>query len=174
MLLISKIMLMNHNDMLDSLLKRNISLKSRLMHEQLKYGNYSYGCLKKHSQLFLNEYRNENSLYKSASRIGMNYSDVLTWYFQGQLGNPVFKGFYQSIKRINKNQVSEDIEIEENIEIEEDEIPEDNSIGGEYVISQYGDGWSYKTFIDGEKIFLISDDLKKLKDKVRFKHLPLD
>jgi hypothetical protein len=98
----------------------------------------------------------------------MNYSDVLTWYFQGQLGNPVFKGFYQSIKRINKNQVSEDIEIEE------DEIPEDNSNEGEYVISQYGDGWSYKTFIDGEKIFLISDDLKKLKDKVRFKHLPLD
>ena len=168
MLLVSKIMLMNHNDVLDSLLKRSTSLKSRLMHEQLKYGNYSYGCLRKHSQLLLNEYRNENILYKSASRIGMDYSDVLTWYFQGQLGNPVFKGFYQSINRINKNQVSEDIEIEE------DEIPEDNSIEGEYVISQYGDGWSYKTFIDGEKIFLISDDLKKLKDKVRFKHLPLD
>lgn len=168
MLLISKIMLMNHNNVLDSLLKRNSSLKSRLMHEQLKHGNYSYGCLRKHSQLLLNEYRSEKSLFKSASRIGMNYNDVLTWYFQGQLGNPIFEGFYQSIKRINENHVLEDIGTEE------EEVPEDNAVDEEYVISQYGDGWSYKTFVDGEKIFLISDDLKKLKDKVRFKHLPLD
>ena len=166
--LISKIMLMNHNNVLDSLLKRNSSLKSRLMHEQLKHGNYSFERLKKHSQLLLNEYRNENSLYKSASSIGMDYKDVLTWYFQGQLGNPVFEEFYQSIKRINKNRVLDDVEIEE------EEIPEDIAADGEYEISEYGDGWSYKTFVDGEKIFLISDDLKKLKDKVRFKHLPLD
>ena len=42
----------------------------------------------------------------------MDYKDVLTWYFQGQLGNPVFVGFYQSIKRINKNRVLDDVEID--------------------------------------------------------------
>ena len=44
----------------------------------------------------------------------------------------------------------------------------------DYIISQYGDGWSYKTFIDGEKIFLISNDLDNLKKKVKAKRLPLD
>ena len=45
---------------------------------------------------------------------------------------------------------------------------------GEYIISEYGDGWSYKTYIDGEKIFIISNELETLKMKVRNKRLPLD
>ena len=44
----------------------------------------------------------------------------------------------------------------------------------DYIIAQYGDGWSYKTHVDGEKVFIISNELKTLKEKVKAKHLPLD
>ena len=91
------------------------------------------------------------------------------WFIQGQLGNPIFKDFYMTIANINniKNRYNDSNEPVE-------EIPVENPIDGQYEISQYGDGWSYKTFVDGEKIFIISDDLKKLKDKVKSKRLPLD
>lgn len=160
---------MNVNEILNNLEKRNNFLKSRLLHEQLKYGNYSFKYFNKHSQLILNEYLHHKSLFKSSLNTGINYNDVCNWFIQGQLGNPMFKDFYKAISNINNIQ-NHDEDLNETIE----EIPVENPIEGEYEISQYGDGWSYKTFIDGEKIFIISNDLKKLKDKVKSKHLPLD
>lgn len=160
---------MNVNEILNNLEKRNDLLKSKLIHEQLKYGNYSFKYFNKHSQLILNDYVYTKSLFKSSLNTGIDYSDVFNWFIQGQLGNPIFKDFSKAITNINNIQ-NHDEDLTESIE----EIPAENPIEGEYEISQYGDGWSYKTFIDGEKIFIISGDLKKLKDKVKSKRLPLD
>lgn len=160
---------MNGNEILNNLEKRNNFLKSKLLHEQLKYGNYNFKYFNKHSQLILNDYVHTKSLFKSSLNLGINYHDVCNWFVQGQLGNPTFKEFYRVISNINNiNNLNDD----SNEPVEE--IPVENPIEGEYEISPYGDGWSYKTFKNGEKIFLISSDLDKLKDKVRSKHLPLD
>ncbi len=160
---------MNGNEILNNLEKRNNFLKSKLLHEQLKYGNYNFKYFNKHSQQILNEYLQTKSLFKSSLNTGINYTDVCKWFIQGQLGNPIFKDFYMAVTNIN-NIKNRDNDSNEPVE----EIPVENPIDGEYEISQYGDGWSYKTFVDGEKIFIISDDLKKLKDKVKSKRLPLD
>ena len=39
---------------------------------------------------------------------------------------------------------------------------------------RYGDGWSYKSYVNGEKIFLIVNELDDLKNKVKSKNLSID
>ena len=170
MLLISKIMLMNDSDVLNSLQKRNDSLKSKLFREQLKYGNYSFGYFEKYAKLLLNDYKQTGSLLKSSLNVGLGQLDALNWYVQGQMGNELFRQFSLEIDGINNIAVPKEKIVEEATR----EIFSETSSDGDYTISQYGDGWSYKTFNNGEKIFLISSDLDKLKDKVKSRHLPLD
>ncbi|MBQ2353037.1 MAG: hypothetical protein II396_01780 [Methanobrevibacter sp.] len=94
--------------------------------------------------------------------VGLDYNVVLNWYVQGLLGNSPFRQFFLAINDIG---ILDDSESEIKSEVETE---------WEYMISQYGDGWSYKTFIDGEKIFIIANELDDLKRKVKLKHLPLD
>lgn len=159
---------MERENVLNSLQKRNDALKSNLIKTQFKHGNFSLQYYEKYSELVLVEYRQNKSLFKSALKLNIDPIEVFNWYTQGQLGNMPFKKFYLEISKINHS-VSQKTDI-----IESDEIPKTETMEGNYIISQYGDGWSYKTFIDGEKIFLISDELDSLKQKVKSKHLPLD
>ncbi len=163
-------MLMNGSDVLNSLQKRNDLLKSILLREQLKYGNYSFGYFEKYSKLILNDYKQTGSLLKSALNVGIGQFDALNWYVQGQIGNELFRQFSLEIDMINNISIPKEKIVEDDTQ----EIFNETSSDGDYTISKYGDGWSYKTFKNGEKIFLISSDLDKLKDKVRSKHLPLD
>ena len=82
------------------------------------------------------------------------------------------KKYVTSIDMINDYVVQNEDFDGENNDFQDD--LKDDSCEGSFEISQYGDGWSYKTFRDGEKIFIISNDLETLKNKVRTKHLPLD
>ncbi|WP_458454695.1 hypothetical protein [Methanobrevibacter sp.] len=159
---------MEREDVLNSLQKKNNSLKSKLLKTQLKYGNFSLQYYEKYSGLVLEEYRHEKSLFKSALKFNIDPKEVLNWYSQGQLGNPRFQKFYREINKINSIS-SQNTQIPENAKTSKPE-----TMDGEYMISQYGDGWSYKTFVDGEKIFIISDELESLKQKVKSRHLPLD
>ena len=154
---------MGPENVLNNLQKRNDLLRLKLIHEQLKFQNYSFHFIKKYSLLLINEYKKHNSLFKSSLNVGLDYNVVLNWYVQGLLGNSQFRKFFLAINDIG---ILEGSEIEIKSEEEEVEV--------EYVISQYGDGWSYKTFVDGEMIFIISDELDDLKRKVKLKRLPLD
>ena len=159
---IFKIMLMMSEDVLNNLQKRNDLLRLKLIHEQLKFQNYSFHFIKKYSLLLINEYKKHNSLFKSSLNVGLDYNVVLNWYVQGLLGNSPFRQFFLAIN---------DIGI---LDDSESEIKSEGETEWEYMISQYGDGWSYKTFINGEKIFIIANELDDLKRKVKLKHLPLD
>ncbi len=152
---------MNSSDVLNNLQKRNNLLKSKLIHQQLKYGNYTSHYFKKYSALVINEYKYCNSLFKASLILGIDSKEVINWYIQGQQKNSKFRGFYLAITELNNDSI-------------EDEIIDDKLAENEFTISRYGDGWSYKTFIDGKKVFLISDDLENLKMKVKSKKLPLD
>lgn len=158
---------MNNNDVLNSLQKRNGSLKSQLIHDQLRYGNYSFDYSRKYVLTVLNQYRKHRSFFKVAYEVGLTQKQLMGWYVQGQMGNPEFRGFYLMINEINKAEIRTDDEV-----ICESEM--DFNQDGEYEISRYGDGWSYKTFIGDDKVFLISDDIESLKRKVKDNHLPLD
>jgi hypothetical protein len=160
---------MNKEDVLNNLQERNDSLKSRLAREQLRHENYSFEYYKKYSLRVLNEYKKHKSLFKASSIVGIDYGVVMNWYFQGQLNNPVFRGFYLLVNEYNGNETIED-EIQTFIEVDENVKEAD----GEYVIAPYGDGWCYKVYVDGEKIFIISNELETLKEKVRKRNLPLD
>jgi hypothetical protein len=153
------------NVALKNLQKRNDALKSILLHEQLKCGSYSFKNFKVQSSRIIGEYKYHKSIFKAASNIGINHKTAIKWFIQGQLGNPQFSDFYKAISRLN-NEVSP-----ESQDVAEKAVPQ---IEGEYVISQYGDGWSYTTYVGGEKIFIISDDLDGLKRKVADRNLPLD
>ena len=155
-------MLMMSEDVLNNLQKRNDLLRLKLIHEQLKFQNYSFHFIKKYSLLLINEYKKHNSLFKSSLNVGLDYNVVLNWYVQGLLGNSPFRQFFLAIN---------DIGI---LDDSESEIKSEGETEWEYMISQYGDGWSYKTFINGEKIFIIANELDDLKRKVKLKHLPLD
>ena len=98
----------------------------------------------------------------------MDLNVVMNCYNQCQMGNPKFRGFFLAINELNNGC---NIEVAQNDSqlIENHEIAE-----GNYKISEYGDGWSYTTYIDGKKVFIISDELEGLKNKVKTKHLPLD
>ena len=163
---------MNRTDVLNNLQDRNNALKSKLLHEQIKFDNYSFDYFHKYSSIILNEYREHKSLYVASQNVGINHEDVINWYVQGQMGNPIFNDFSTSIDMINEYVGEYESLDDKNNDLQED--IKDNHCERDFEISQYGDGWSYKTFRDGEKIFIISNDLETLKDKVRSQHLPLD
>ena len=158
--------------------KRNDSLKSILLHQKLKHGEIPMDYYKKYSLNLLNEYKNSRSIVKSAESIGINHNIAMNWYIQGQLGNPQFRGFYLVITHINQSAdlnspCSSDVETAVcETDSEQESVPKD--FEGEYKISEYGDGWSYKTYVGGEKIFLISGKLDDLKRKVKDRNLPID
>ena len=168
-----KILLMgSYIILLNDLQNRNYSLKSKLIHEQLRHGTYHFGYSKKFL-LVLSEYKKLHSFFKVSSVVDVSQKELIKWYVQGQLGDPKFRAFYLAIKDIGNAKDMED-------QIHDDSQDDENALESivhdekDYIISQYGDGWSYKTFIDGEKIFLISNDLDNLKKKVKAKRLPLD
>lgn len=161
------IFLMETEKVLNNLQKRNNSLKFQLRHNQLKHGTYPFNYSRKYILAVLNQYKIHKSFFKVSSIVGISQLEILNWYVQGIMENPKFRGFSLAINEINKNEMKFSCE-----EVVSDEIRLDDE--GDYMISEYGDGWSYKTYIDGEKIFIISDDLETLKKKVKDKRLPLD
>lgn len=163
---------MNNQNVLNTLIKRNNSLKSKLISLQIQNDTYPFDYVRKYSMIVINEYKKHRSIFKSASNANIDYNTVLNWYIQGQLGNSKFRDFYLAIENINT---------ETDVSIKKDDSPviENNAdnvetLNGVYEISQYGDGWSYKTYVGGEKIFIISNDLDNLKKKVKAKNLPLE
>ena len=144
--------------------KQTSRLKYNLVHKQLKHGCYSFNYFKRDMFLILNAYRYDKSIFKAASHVGVKGIDAMRWYIEGMHGNPLFRGFYLAINELNKSG-----EISKPIVKEQIEEPT-----GKYKISRYGDGWSYTTYIGDEKIFLISNDLDKLKMKVKSRNLPLN
>lgn len=143
---------------LSNLEKRNNGLKSLLLHYQLKHDSYSYKHLEEKILLILNEYKINKSLTVAAFNSGFNPSLVLKWFVEGQKGNPNFEIFYEGIKRINNFESDgKDLEIVDN----------------NYEIEYVGGSWIYTAYIDGEKISIISSDLKHLKEKVSNKGLPI-
>ena len=156
---------------LKNLQKRNNSLKSRLLHEQLKCGSYSFKNFKRESLKLLEEYKHHESIFKAASNAGINYNIAIKWFIQGQLGNPQFRDFYLGIYRINNSK--EDVSFEPPA-ITPEVVPQLDETDGDYKISQYGTGWSYTAYVGGEKIFIISDELDTLKKKIHDRNLPLN
>lgn len=140
--------------------RKNLNLRLKLTHDQLKHDNYHAEFDKSMILSYINEYKKCKSFFKTSSKTGIDQNVAMNWYIQGQLENPKFRGFYLIIKSINDN---DDVSSSES-----------DDLGGEYIISEYGDGWSYKTFVNGEKIFLIANELDDLKKKVKAKGLPLD
>lgn len=154
-------------DALESLEKRNNFLKSLLLHEQLKCGVVPLNYLEKYFLNIISEYKVCGSLLKSADNVGINQKLVMDWYIQGQLKNPIFRGFYLAVTNFNAGFENDDMySTGENVDGE--------VIEGDYEISAYGDGWSYRTYVGGEKIFIISDDRETLEKKVKNRNLPLD
>ena len=164
-----KIILMDYENVLNNLQKRSNSLKSQLIHEQLKSGCYLAENFKRYQMDVLKEYKAHKSFFKVASIVGISQKEIMDWYIQGQMGNPNFRGFFLAVNDINNEGNQKEAGNEPDADIG---VPEFGD--GEYVISQYGDGWSYKTYVGGEKIFIISNDLDTLKKKVRDRHLPLE
>ena len=156
---------------LKNLQKRNNSLKSKLLHNQLKYGSYQFKNFRRDSLNVLEEYKHYKSIFKSASSTGIDYNLAIKWFVQGQRGNPQFRDFYCGISMIKtfKDDVSSDFP-----KIAEEVTPQVTEWEGDYKISKYGDGWSYTTYVDGEKIFIISNELEDLKKKIIDRKLPLD
>ena len=143
---------------LSNLEKRNNGLKSLLLHDKLKHGSYSYKHLEDKILLILNEYKINKSITLAAFNSGFNPNLVLKWFVEGQKGNPNFEIFYDGIKRINNlKDNTEDLEITDN----------------DYEIEYVGGSWVYTTYVDGEKISVISSDLNHLKEKVSDKNLPV-
>ena len=155
------------HERLNILEKRNNRLKSLLLHEQLKYGNYSYKHLEEKILLILNEYKNNNSLVKSAKIAGINSDLAVKWFVEGQKGNSNFKILYSGIKRFNGFEFLE----EEMDSLVEDEI--DVPLEKDYKIEHIGNSWVYTTDVDGNKLSIISSDLDHLKEKISDKNLPL-
>ena len=140
-------------------------LKSKLLHEQLKCGNYSYKFFDGKLSLVLQEYKIHKSITKAAIKIGLNPNVVMKWFIEGQKGNPNFEVFYLGVARIN-NLNSEKVVLAEN---------EDSEIVGkkDYTLESIGGSWVYTTFVDDEKVSIISSDLNHLKEKISNKNLPL-
>ena len=172
-----------NNYVLMDLEKRCNYLKSKLLHEQLKYGNYSFKHYTKYLALVVNDYTKSKSLFKASQNVGIEYDVVINWFFQGQCGDPNFESFYWVVNKINRKLEVENISKQPEI-LSEDNISKkpketfdtkaEEILDKEYEISEYGDGFSYKTYIGGEKIFIIANDLESLKKKVKSRHLPLD
>ena len=139
--------------------KRNNKLKYLLLHDQLKYGSYSYKHLEDKILLILNEYKVNKSIALAAFNNGINPNLAVKWFVEGQRGNPNFEIFYSGIKRINNwNRDEKDLKI-----VDEKD----------YEIEHIGNSWIYKTYVDGKKLSVISSDLNHLEEKVLSKGLPL-
>lgn len=144
--------------------KQNSRLKNKLFHDQLRHDCYSFNNFKREMSLILNFYKYDKSIFKAASHAGVRSVDAMRWYVEGMHGNPLFRGFYLVINELNKPDESPQPIVEQEIKKPSEE----------YKISKYGDGWCYTTYIDDEKIFLISKDLDNLKMKVKSRNLPLN
>ena len=105
--------------------------------------------------LVLQEYKIHKSITKAAIKIGLNPNVVMKWFIEGQKGNPNFEVFYLGVARIN-NLNSEKVVLAEN---------EDSEIVGkkDYTLESIGGSWVYTTFVDDEKVSIISSDLNHLK-----------
>ena len=158
---------MDTESVFNSLQKRKNSLKFKLMHSKLKHGTYSFDYSRKDVLTVLNHYKRYGSFFKVSSIVGLTQNEIMNWYIQGLFDNPKFRGFSLVINEINKRNAGkiDDEPVWEN----ETNFNQDD----EYIISEYGDGWSYKTYVDGEKVFIISNDLENLKRKVKDRHLPI-
>lgn len=139
--------------------KRNNRLKSLLLHDQLKYGSYSYRHLEDKILLILKEYKINKSITLSACNCGINPSLAIKWFVEGQKGNPNFKILYSGIRRINNGDYCE-----EQVDVIGD---------SDYEIEHVSDSWVYTTYVDGKKVSIISSDLDNLKERVSSKNLPL-
>ena len=151
---------------LNNLEKRSNVLKSKLLHEQLTCGSYSFNSFRREMSLILREYLHKKSLFKSSLTVGVNPEIAFKWYLHGQNGNPNFRIFYLRINHINARQNMEEITSPTE---EVPQIPD-----GEFTINEYGDGWSYTTYVGGEKIFIISNELESLKEKIKSQNLPIN
>ena len=160
--------IVNVMNSLNQLNRKNNQLKSRLLQRQLMNRTYSFEYSKKEMLDVINAYKTHKSIFKAASSVGVDVGLAMKWYNQGSCGNPAFRGFYLAI-----NDINEGIGLDEPIK-SDDQIIQNKSFDGDYKISQYGDGWSYTTYVDGEKIFIISNELDGLKEKVRARNLPLE
>lgn len=160
---------------LSNLEKRNNGLKSLLLHDQLKHDNYSYKHLENKILLILNEYKINKSLTMAAFNNGINPNLALKWFVEGQKGNSNFEIFYQGIKRINSFGFDwGDLEnIDDGHEIESDR-KDLKAANPNYEIEYIGGSWVYRSYIDGNRISIISSDLKHLKEKVSKRNLPLN
>lgn len=156
---------------LNSLEKRCTLLNSKLIHQQFKSGQIPLKFFRKYSLRIIEEYKQSKSLFKASQRIGIDFDVVMSWYVGGQRGIPQFRAFYLVIEDINKNLKSDDVVGEVKLKQEKINVEE---FPNDYIISQYGDGWSYKTYVDGEKIFIISNELDTLKQKVKNQNLPIE
>ena len=165
---------MGNSIALNNLQERNNSLQSKLVRDQLRLGAYNFGYFKKFLQI-INEYKKSRSFFKVADVVNISQKELIRWYVQGQMGNPKFRSFYLAIRDINNMKTVDISEKIPDTNIAEESVSDDMATrDGEYIISRYGDGWSYKTYFDGEQVFIISDELKTLKEKVKAKRLPLD
>lgn len=143
--------------------KRLNFLKSKLRHEQLKYGIYSFNKFKKEVLLVLEAYKTHKSIFKAASSVGVDKNMAMKWFIQGMNGDPQFRDFYLTINKINgfKPQSQQDI------------ISQVEDIKKAYDISVFEDAWVYTTHVDGEKVSIISGDLVSLRQRVKSRGLPL-
>ena len=113
-----------------------------MLHDQLKYGSYSYKRLEEKMLLILNEYKINKSITLSAFSSGINPSLAIKWFIEGQKGNPNFKILYFGIKRINNRDYCE----------ENADVIEDN----DYELECVSGSWVYTTYADGKKVSIIS------------------
>lgn len=134
-------------------------LKSKLVHDQLRKGSYSFKNLVGLMDEVLGVYEKEKSLAMAAYACNVDVKMVMGWYVNGQMGIPEFKYFSEAVKKINNNSI--------------DDVPHDSSEKN-YVIYESENCWIYACEIDGEKFSVIANDLERLKQKVRNKNLPLD
>ncbi|WP_458455412.1 hypothetical protein [Methanobrevibacter sp.] len=150
-------------DLLINLQKRNNSLKSKLRHEQLKYGTYKFNNFKNESLLVLDAYKKHKSIFKAASSVGVDKNVAMKWFIRGMNGDSKFRSFYLSINNINgfSSRTHEDI------------LMEVEKIEDLYDINRFDNVWVYTTLLDGEKISIISGNLDNLRQKVKARNLPL-
>ena len=139
------------------------SLKSKLRHEQLKYGIYSFNKFKKELLLVIDAYKTHKSIFKAASSVGVDKNIAMKWFIQGMNGDSKFRDFYLAINEINgfKPKSQQDI------------LSEVDEIKKAYDILKFEDAWVYISHVDGEKVSIISSDLDNLRQKVKARGLPL-
>ena len=142
--------------------RANNSLKSKLLHEQLRHSTYRFIHLEKEMLLVLNEYNIHKSIFKAAFNVGVDLKLVIKWFIEGQKGNPDFKNFYLTIMK--SNGINFDLDYHKTPEIPDYEI---KSVDG---------SWIYTASIDGEKVSVISSDyeqLKQLRESIQLKYFDI-